>query len=262
MTGDERDLPQAAPPEAAAAETTPTEVAAAATAPERPSARHRGRPAGLSPWRWLGLDLAVAVVLAGAGGGLVALAHQGATTVVSQSAVVTTALWPVTAPATGTVATVDAALGQRVRAGAVLATLALAGGGTKDLTAPTAGTVAALEAVPGERVAAGTSVATVVPAGRMEVVAMVAEQAIRHVHIGQSATVSLAVDPGHSLDGRVRAIWPQSAQAYIGQTGMPAPPAQEFLKQTALVPVAVSLDGEPAGLAVGESAEVTIHVGG
>jgi multidrug resistance efflux pump len=127
--------------------------------------------------------------------------------------------------------------------------------------APVAGTLAAVLAPVGTAVSAGETLAVLVPARRMEVVAMVSEDQIRLVHVGDTATVALASDPGHTIDGRVLAIWPLTAQTYIGQSGVPAPPAEEFLKQTALVPVAVSLDAMPSGTVSGGSAEVTIDVG-
>jgi len=219
-----------------------------------------GRPPA-RPWRWLVVDLALLVVLGGAAAGAVALSHGGATRVSSRSAVVARPAQVISAPVAGTVTGAPGVTGSAVRRGQVLFRIAAVTGGQASVPAPVSGSLASLAAVPGATVAAGQTLATVVPDGRMEVVAMVSEDAIRRVRVGQQATITLPVDPGVTLHGRVLAVWPQTAQAYIGQSGIPTPPAQEFLKQTALVPVAVSLDRTPRSLATGESAEVTIDVG-
>lgn len=225
-----------------------------------PAAPAPPRPRRLS---WLLVDAGLLVLLGGAGAAVVASAHAQATAVVSQSAVVVAPSRWVTAPAAGTVSQVAPAAvdGASVARGQRLFTLSTAAGSDVGVDAPTAGTLAQVAVAPGQSVAAGSPLATLVPWGAMRVVAMVPETRVRDVHVGQKATVVLPADPGAAFDGRVLAIWPQTAQAYIGQVGMPAPPAQEFLKQTALVPVLVSLGGQPRGLAAGESAEVTIHVG-
>ncbi len=214
--------------------------------------------------RWLLIDLILLLVLGGAGASVVAVANASATQVTSQSAVVAMASLPVAAPVAGTVAGAPVRAGGRVARGASLFTIRTAGstGSSHVVRAAAAGTLSSILVPVGSTVSAGEALGVVLPTGAMEVVAMVSESSIRHVHPGQLAHTRLAADPGILVRGRVLAIWPLSAQTYIGRSGMPAPPAQEFLRQTALVPVAISLDRQPRGLASGESAEVTIDVSG
>lgn len=221
-----------------------------------------GAPPRPRALRWLVIDLVILVVLGGAGAGVVAISHNGTTEVSSQSAVVVATSAAVTAPIAGTVTRAPARAGGRVLDGKTVFALAPArGGNVEDVPAPETGTVASVLTPPGSVVSAGETLAVLVPRNPMEVVAMVSEDDIRHVARGQSADITLPVDPGTVLHGHVLAIWPETAQTYIGASGVPAPPAQEFLKKTALVPVAISLKTSPPALASGESAEVTIHVG-
>lgn len=225
---------------------------------EREGANSHPRPA----WqRYLLVDLGLVVVLGGIGAAVVALATQGGFTVTSQSALAVRPTVTVTSPAAGTVAAVPVTPGATVTTDARLATVTVSGG-PRAVRAPVAGSVEALDVVPGQSVSAGQIVATVTAAhGPVRVLAMVSETVVHQVKIGQSATVTLPAYPSRTLNGRVSAVWPETAQAYIGQAGMPAPPAQEFLKQIQLVPIAITLTDPPRSLASGESAEVTIHVG-
>jgi multidrug resistance efflux pump len=220
-----------------------------------------GRRGRESLARWLLVDLVLLLALGGAGASVVAVANASATQVTSQSAVVAMAGLPVAAPVAGTVVGAPVRAGGRVARGASLFTIRTAGS-SRVVRAAAAGTLSSILVPVGSTVSAGETLGVVLPTGAMEVVAMVSESSIRRVHPGQLAHTRLAADPGILVRGRVLAIWPLSAQTYIGRSGMPAPPAQEFLRQTALVPVAISLDRQPRGLASGESAEVTIDVSG
>lgn len=211
--------------------------------------------------RYLLLDLIVLVILGGGGFALVLALSQGGQSVVSQSALVVRPMIAVTTPVSGTLSTVSVAAGTTLRQGTPIAQVVTAGGQAIEVRAPSAGSVGQVLAAPGQAIGQGQAVVTEVADGRVQVIAMVAETAIDQVRPGQSASVTAQALPGQSLNGTVTSVWPQTAQAYIGQSGVPAPPAQEFLKQTALVPVSVTLPHPPGSLAGGESAEVTIHVG-
>jgi len=269
LSGAQAELAVGAEPvPAAAPEEGPAEPGAAPTpegvggdlegeagAQSRASGRRRG---GLA--RWIVGDLVALVVLGGATAGIVAYTHSTSTTVSSQSGLVEGMLDGITAPVSGTVVEAPALPLGRVRKGEVLFAIQTVTGATVKVTAPESGQLASVTTSVGSAVAQGAVLGSVTPNGRFVVVALVSEDRIRKVRVGDKATIQLTEDPGASFTGHVQSIWPQSAQTYLGSSLLTSA-AAAFIKQTQLMPVVVSLPYEPHGIAVGESAEVQIDVG-
>lgn len=246
---------------------TPDQAQEPASGTSSPPGRETRRPVGRDPgtgqrWsmgRWILTDLGVAVVLAGGIWAGIAVTHGTTTGIASQSALVEASLSGIQAPTAGMVVSAPSLALGAVRPGEALFAIRTPSGVVTDVRSPLAGQVASLGTTRGAMVTAGQTLATITPAGRFRVVAMVSEDEIRKVKVGDRATIRLPEDPGGRFTGRVLGIWPQSAQTYLGSSLLTSA-AAVFIKQTQLLPVVVSLPFSPHGIAAGESAEVTIHV--
>jgi macrolide-specific efflux system membrane fusion protein len=85
--------------------------------------------------------------------------------------------------------------------------------GYSRITAPISGTVASVATQEGETVAASLAAptfVTLVDLGRLELWAYVDETDIGRVHTGQSATFTVDTYPDHAFEGRVSAVYPQA----------------------------------------------------
>jgi multidrug resistance efflux pump len=166
--------------------------------------------------------------------------------------------------ATGILKSWDVAMGQNVTAGAVLGVIYMGGGsgrpgGDADVTAPIAGVVVQSSAVVGQQVFAGSApIAAVVDPGSLWVVAYVTEADVRRVAPGQRVDIRVDALPGATFTGTVQAIdvATQSTFSLIPNINT----SGSFTKVSQRIPVNISLDSLQGGLAVGESAVVTIHV--
>jgi multidrug resistance efflux pump len=172
---------------------------------------------------------------------------------------------------TGTLLTWSAVMGRQVTAGTVLGTVqadqalpqsvagrAVASAETPIL-APIYGVVAQSTAVIGQQVIAGsTQLGVLVDTSNLWIVAYVDEGSLHRVHVGQRVDVHADALPDSSLGGSVAAIdW--ATQSTL--SALPIINSGSFTKVTQRVPVRIDLDAHaPAGLPVGSSAEVTIHV--
>ena len=175
----------------------------------------------------------------------------------------------------GRVVAVFPGIGQRVRAGEVLAQLALpsqvgtaqsgapkmdflGSGDTRvDITAPADGVVIDLPIGVGSNVAAGQAVVALVDPTKLYVKANIEETSIGRVRVGQAVQVhvdALKAD----FPGKVEAITPATASTF--SLLPPANASGNFNKVTQLVPVrvAVNLGDQPTLL--GTSVEVKIRV--
>lgn len=223
---------------------------------DRKAARGHG---GHSAWRFILMDAVALAVVGGAVWGVFALTHGKGATLASQSALVEASLEGLTAPVAGRVVQAPTLASAAVHKGQVLFRIRTASGTTTAVRAVGGAQIASLGVLAGSVVTPGQTLATLTPNGRFQIVAMISEDVVRNVRVGASATVRLQEDPGATFAGRVQAIWPQTAQTYLGSSLLSSA-AAVFIKQTQLVPVAVSLPYSPHGIAVGESAEVQIHV--
>ncbi|MDE3113062.1 MAG: efflux RND transporter periplasmic adaptor subunit [Chloroflexota bacterium] len=173
----------------------------------------------------------------------------------------------VSSVAAGKLLTWNAYVGQTVRAGTLLGAIRVEGAAVPgapatyvDVKAPAAGVVVQSTAVAGQLVSPGVPLAVVADVADLWVTANVSEQDVHRLRVGQRVDVSVDAIPGVRIAGQVEAIAQATQSTFsilpTSNTG------GQFTKVGQLVPVRIRLDPEAmaAGLAVGESAEVTIHV--
>lgn len=176
----------------------------------------------------------------------------------------------VTAPAAGTLTSLDVRLGDPVTAGQTIATITLiptqsASGAPGNpssisLTSPMNGTVLQVPAVPDQQVVPGLPLVQLTDLSALNVIAYVDENAISNVSIGQSVDIHIDAYGDTSFTGHVEQI----VQAAAGQFSLlpnQDPTSGNFTKVGQRIPVIISLDGN-SGKAIypGMSAEVTIHI--
>lgn len=240
-----------------------------AAVPARPRPRRRRR--GL---RVLGLVAGVVLLTAAASIGFGAY-REGQLYVSTDNAELTGTPIQVGAINSGRVAAVHPTVGSAVRAGDVVAQVALPtqigvtqNGQPKlaflgqadtrlDVQSPIDGVVLAVQTAVGASVQAGQPIVTVSDPSQLWVNANIDETNIARVKVGQPATVHLDA-LGEDVPGRVQAITPATASSFsllpqANTTGT-------FSKVTQVVPVriAVNLGNQPTLL--GTSVEVKIHV--
>ena len=126
------------------------------------------------------------------------------------------------------------------------------------LLAPGDGVVSRITAYPGATLSTGQTVASFVP-DKKYVVANFKETQVAKMHPGQRAEVSID-GTGKTLSGKV-----ESLSGGTGARFSLLPPdnaSGNFVKITQRIPVRISLDSIPAGLALraGQSVEATVHV--
>lgn len=190
----------------------------------------------------------------------------------SQDASVSAPSIPIAAGSAGTIDKWSVSLGQRVSKGQVIGqevTLAAPAGTasgkgktttstTVNLVAPVSGVVAQIGAHTGQIVSGGTPVATIVRLSHIVVMANIPESKIRHVSVGQSATVYVDAHPGVAFSGTVKAIQP-TTQSFFSLIPTAAT-SGTYTKVTQRIPVELSIDAAGYTLLPGENAEVRITV--
>ncbi len=173
----------------------------------------------------------------------------------------------VSSPASGKLLSWTAQVGQTVRPGTLLGAVRVEGatavGATAtylDVKAPAAGVVVQTTGIAGQLVSPGAPLAVIADVADLWVTANVNEQDLHRLRVGQRVDVSIDALPGVRVGGSIQAIAQATQSTFsllpTSNTG------GQFTKVSQLVPVKIRLDPESmaAGLAVGESAEVTIHV--
>ena len=169
------------------------------------------------------------------------------------------------APAAGTLRSWDAVLGQTVASGAPLGTMRVEGAGGAQFTfveikAPIDGIVVQSNAVIGQQVFPGTGgpLAVVADAANAWIVANVNEGDVHRLHVGQPVDVTIDAVPNATFAGSVEALTDATQSTF---SVFPAVNANgSFTKVAQVVPVRIRLAPHASRLAVGESAEVIIHV--
>lgn len=177
---------------------------------------------------------------------------------------------PVPALAAGTIQGVTLHVGQRVTKGQVIAQETVAGAAstsskttpstttTTNIVAPATGTIATVSATNGQTVGAGTALFTEVKLGHVSVVANIPESKIRHVSVGQTATIYVDAHPGVSFTGTVTAIQP-TTQSFFSLIPTAAT-SGTYTKVTQRIPVILSINTAGYTLLPGESCEVRITI--
>ncbi len=206
------------------------------------------------------LPLLIGLLVLGAGvGGW--LYYQGSHYVTTSDARVDGHLVAAVPTAAGRLLTVQARVGQEVTAGQVLAVERITGGGgaQADVTAPVSGTVATVPVTVGEAVAPGETVVTVVDLRRLWIQGDFKETAIAQVRPGQQALISVDALPGRVLHGTVQYIQPATQSVF--SLLPPIQTSGNYIPVTQRVPVHIRLVDPPAGLVPGMSVTVRLERG-
>lgn len=172
----------------------------------------------------------------------------------------------VDAPATGTLTTLTATIGERVSVGEVLGTITLpisAGAksaATMNITSPIDGTLVQVPAVQGQGVTPGLQLATLTNLNTMNITAYVDEDSINNVKVNQAVDIHIDAYSDTSFTGHVSQI----VQATAGQFSLlpdQDPTSGNFTKVSQRIPVLITLDSKNnKDVVPGMSAEVTIHL--
>jgi multidrug resistance efflux pump len=190
------------------------------------------------------------------GGGLVGIyGYEGAHYVSAAEAQVVAPAAIVTAPAAGTVTTVDLPVGDRLARGATVARIRTAAGAVTPIRLMLAGSVAADYASAGDSVSAGQELGEVVALGQSTVVAEVTESDAGRVRIGQSVDLVFPDDPS-TVSGQVVHIG-RAALVTASQSGLPT---LTTANATEYVPVTIRFRKGGLRVVDGMSATVRIHV--
>ena len=179
---------------------------------------------------------------------------------------------PVPALAPGTIEGLSLHVGQRVTKGQIIAQETVAGTSssakssskstattsTVNVVAPVTGTVATVSATNGQMVGTGTPLFTEVKLNQVTVVANIPESKIRHVNVGQTATIYVDAHPGVSFTGTVQAIQP-TTQSFFSLIPTAAT-SGTYTKVTQRIPVILSINTAGLALRPGENCEVRITI--
>jgi len=168
-------------------------------------------------------------------------------------------------PAAGTLRSWDVVLGQTVTAGTPLGTVRMEGLGGAQFTfvevrAPIDGTVIQSNAVVGQQVfpGAGGPLAVVADTNNLWVIANVNEGDVHRLRVGQPVDITVDAVPGVTFAGMVEALTDATQSTFSLFPALNA--SGSFTKVSQVVPIRVRIAPHSQRLAVGESAEVIIHV--
>lgn len=229
--------------------------------------------------RVLLINLAVLVVLAGAGAIAYSYWYQGYTYVSTANAQVEAPIATVLTPAGGILTGWHVYLGERVTRGQVLGTVTVADPAASSasasqthgaltaapaatqipLKATTSGVIGQVDVANGSMVEPGLPLASVVETSQIYVIANLPETSIASVKIGQKATVSISAYPSQTFSGYVSRIGPATAGSF---SLLPtANTTTDFTPVTQVIPVMIELTSTHGDvLRAGESASVQITV--
>ncbi|MEJ0066691.1 MAG: efflux RND transporter periplasmic adaptor subunit [Caulobacteraceae bacterium] len=127
------------------------------------------------------------------------------------------------------------------------------------MVAPAGGTIADVQATVGQMVQPGVTLMTIVGQAQPVIVANFKETQIGRMHAGQPARVKVDALPGHTFTGHVDSLAPGSGSQFALIPFEPG--NGNFTKIVQRVPVRIALDpGQPGldRLRAGLSAEVTV----
>ena len=204
----------------------------------------------------------VFLILAAIGGGIGYYVYNNYTFYQTDDAQVSGQIVSVSAPAAGTLTTLNVKIGDKVTAGQAIGTVtpATATASAIDLTSPISGTILQTPAVQGQTVAPGLTLVSLTDLSAVTVTAYVDEGAINNVSTGQQVDVTVDAYSGTTFTGRVQQI----VQATAGSFSLlpnQDPTSGNFTKVGQRIPVIVSLDGGAGkDLVPGMSATATIHL--
>ena len=156
------------------------------------------------------------LALAAIGGGIAYWIYDNYTYYRTDDAQLTSQIINVSAPAAGTLTTLDVKLGDTVTAGQAIGTItgaptASASGKTSspatvDITSPMNGTIIQVPTVQGQGVAPGLPIVTVTNLSAITVTAYVDESAINNIQVGQSVDIKIDAYSDTSFNGHIQQI--------------------------------------------------------
>ncbi|TMD80893.1 MAG: HlyD family efflux transporter periplasmic adaptor subunit, partial [Chloroflexi bacterium] len=210
------------------------------------------------------------LALAAIGAGIAYWIYDNYTFYRTDDAQLTSQIINVSAPAAGTLTTLDVKLGDTVTAGQTIGTItgaptASASGKTGsstsvDITSPMNGTIIQVPTVQGQGVAPGLPIATVTNLNTITVTAYVDESAINNIQVGQSVDIKIDAYSDTNFTGHVQQI----VKATAGQFSLlpnQDPTSSNFTKVGQRIPVIITLDGNGGKqLLPGMSVTATVHI--
>jgi len=210
------------------------------------------------------------LALAAIGAGIAYWIYDNYTFYRTDDAQLTSQIINVSAPAAGTLTTLDVKLGDTVTAGQTIGTItgaptASASGKTGsstsvDITSPMNGTIIQVPTVQGQGVAPGLPIATVTNLNTITVTAYVDESAINNIQVGQSVDIKIDAYSDTNFTGHVQQI----VKATAGQFSLlpnQDPTSSNFTKVGQRIPVIIILDGNGGKqLLPGMSVTATVHI--
>lgn len=166
----------------------------------------------------------------------------------------------IASPAAGKLVSWNGTQGKTFHSGDTVGQVAVSNGGTTqdiNIPMPQDGTIVQNNAVPNEYVAPGTPLAYAYNMNRLYVTANIKETQIQDVKVGDTVDVYVDAFPGTSLTGTVSQIGLATASTFslLPSTSTNA----NYTKVTQVIPVTITLQGIPTGLAPGMSVTVRIH---
>lgn len=204
-------------------------------------------------------------------GGVVYWVYDGYMYYRTDDAQVTGEIVTISAPASGTLSTLNVMIGQTVKAKQLIGTITVpptsAPGAatanmatTVSLTSPISGTVVQVPAIQGQAVAAGLQLVSVANLNALTITAYVDEGSINKVSINQAVDISVDAYGSTSFTGHIEQII-QSTAGEFSLLPNQDPTSGNFTKVGQRIPVIITIDNkEGKDLMPGMSAEVVIHL--
>jgi multidrug resistance efflux pump len=220
--------------------------------------------------RMILVPVLIFLALAAIGAGIAYWVYDNYTFYRTDDAQLTSQIINVSAPAAGTLTTLNVKLGDAVTAGQTIGTITGAptasASGTSgstasiNITSPMNGTIIQVPTVQGQGVAPGLPIATVTDLNAITVTAYVDESALNNVQVGQSVDIKIDAYSDTNFNGHVQQI----VKATAGQFSLlpnQDPTSSNFTKVGQRIPVIITLDGNGGKqLLPGMSVSVTIHI--
>lgn len=220
--------------------------------------------------RMILVPVLIFLALAAIGAGIAYWVYDNYTFYRTDDAQLTSQIINVSAPAAGTLTTLNVKLGDAVTAGQTIGTITGAptasASGTSgstasiNITSPMNGTIIQVPTVQGQGVAPGLPIAAVTDLNAITVTAYVDESALNNVQVGQSVDIKIDAYSDTNFTGHVQQI----VKATAGQFSLlpnQDPTSSNFTKVGQRIPVIITLDGNGGKqLLPGMSVSVTIHI--
>lgn len=212
------------------------------------------------------VPLLIIVAVAAIGGGIAYWVYNNYEYYGTDDAQITGQIVNVSAPAAGTLTSLNVKEGDNVTAGQTIATLtpvttsAASTAPSISITSPMNGTILQVPVVQDQQVAPGLALVQETNLSNLTVTAYIDEGAINNVSVGQSVDIHIDAYSDTSFTGHVKQIV-QAAASQFSLLPNQDPTSGNFTKVGQRIPVIITLDGTGGkDIVPGMSAEVTIHL--